>query len=211
MQVSGVNNTNFRGLTPEALEARAMALEEADFDALPSKAGYMAADMLDGRLKKSEKGRNLINALASGATFAAAVVSFKKFAPKLRGAIGHATTKIAHKLGSKAKGTKVLAELADEVAQNGEKIASNGTGEVFTKFIKKITGKHADGALKNLKKIGIETGGDVADLAIAGGAAILAGHEAGDIVDGKQKEATIGGVVKDFAKAASALSGMSIE
>ena len=60
-------------------------------------------------------------------------------------------------------------------------------------------------ALKGLKAVGIETGGDAADTAIAVGAAALAGREVGDIADGEQKEATLKGTLKDIAKVAGEL------
>ena len=72
-----------RRITPEALEAHAQALQnvsEGDFSVDP----IIVADVLDGKLKKTKSGRKLVNFLVSGASFAAAVVSFKKVSPKLR-------------------------------------------------------------------------------------------------------------------------------
>lgn len=209
-ETSRVKNADFHRknvkLTPELMAARAEAIEADGFELTEKIDPYSVANVLDKKLQKTEKGRKFVAFLASGATFAAAVVSFKKVAPKLRAAIGHATANVAKKFSSSAKDVKVIKEVADEVAQNGEKIA-NGTGDGLQKLVNKVAGENADKVLNGLEKIGVKNGGDAADLAIAGGAAVLAGREAGDIAQDKQEKATIGGVLQDIAKVTAAFSG----
>lgn len=201
-----------RMITPEALEARAQALENmqpGDFEVNP----VLVADVLDGKLKKTKTGRAVINALVSGISFAAATVSFRRVAPKLRKGISGATGKIAanfRNIGSRLKITN-MSDVADEMSKDASKLAQKGDGKLLKAGITKVFGEQkAQGVLDALKKVGIETGGDVADTTIAVGAALLAGREAGDIADDTQKELSLKDAVRDITKVMNALPGAEI-
>lgn len=198
-----------RRITPEALEAHAQALQnvsEGDFSVDP----IIVADVLDGKLKKTKSGRKLVNFLVSGASFAAAVVSFKKVSPKLRSGISNATSKIAGSFGSVGKKlkNKNISDFADEMTNEAAKIAQKGDGEVLKQGLTRILGENKSAkAMSILNKFGINTGGDAADTAIAVGAAVLAGREAGDIADDTQKELTLKDAVRDISKVMNAIPG----
>ena len=201
-----------RMITPEALEARAQALENmqsGNFEVNP----VLVADVLDSKLKKTKTGRALINALVSGISFAAATVSFKRVAPKLRKGISGATGKIAanfRNVGSRLKNTNI-SDVADEMSKDATKLAQRGDGRILREGITRVFGeKRGQNILDALKKVGIETGGDVADTTIALGAAILAGREAGDIADDTQRELSLKDAVRDISKVMSALPGAEI-
>ena len=213
MQVRSIGNVSFKSnmLTPEVLEARASALEsnEYDFGVKPE----VAADVLEGKLKETKMGRKLVNMLVSGASFAAAALSFKKVAPKLRHGIATATGRVANKFGNFARRTnnKNISQIAGEMSTEAVKVAAKGDGSVIKSFLVRVFGeKNALKVLGGLKQVGIETGGDVADTAIAIGAATLAGREAGDIADGAQKERTLKDALGDITKVMSALPGADI-
>ncbi len=213
MQVQGIKNINFTSgkLTPEILEAHASALESNDqnFAIKPEH----VVDLLDGKLKKSESGRKIVNTLVSGASFAAAALSFKKVAPKLRHGIASATGKIANNFGLFGKKIKIegINQIAGEMTKDAEKIAQNGDGTILKNVVTKLLGeKKGIKVLNGFKKVGIETGGDVADTAIALGAAILAGREAGDIADETQKERTLKDAFGSITKVVNALPGSEI-
>ena len=182
MQVQSIKNVNFTSgrLTPEALEERAMRLENNESDDFAIKPEAVA-DMLDGKLKKTETGRKTINFVVSAASFAAAALSFKKVAPKLR------------------------------MQKESSKIASKGDGTIIKRVAIKVFGdKNGNKVINGLKQAGIETGGDVADTAIAVGAAVLAGREAGDIADETQKEHTLKDALGDLTKVVNAIPGVDI-
>lgn len=214
MQIQGVKNINFSSgrLTPEALEARATALENEQSSDFGIKPEYVA-DVLDGKLKKTQAGRKIVNMMVSGASFAAAAMSFKKVAPKLRHGIASATGKIASQFASFGKQVNNgnINQVADEMLKESSKIAQKGDGTLLRKATMKVLGeKNGTKALESLKRIGIETGGDVADTAIAIGAAVLAGREAGDIADGAQKEHTLRDALGDITKVMSVLPGVEV-
>ncbi len=203
MQVQGVRNINFTSakVTPEMLEKRAMALENGEVnDVISTERVY---NMIDNRLKKTKIGRKIINFVVSAAGFSAAVISFKKVAPKLRHGIAAATGRVAGKFGKMAKqvNNKNINQLADEVAQESSKLAAKGDGSLLKNVaIKALGDKNGTRVLNGLKQIGIETGGDLADSAIAIGAAVLAGREAGDIADEAQGEIRFQNALKDITK-----------
>ena len=93
MQVQNITGVNFSSgrLTPEALEARAQALEDGDFDIEKQINPELIADVLDGKLKKTETGRKAVNTIASVAGFTAAVVSFKRVGPTGRHGVAAAS------------------------------------------------------------------------------------------------------------------------
>ena len=198
--------------TPEALEAHAQALQnvsESDFSVDP----ILIADVLDGRLKKTKSGRKLVNLLVSGASFAAAVVSFKKVSPKLRNGISNATSKIAGSFGNVGKkiNSKNISDVADEMTKEAAKIAQKGDGSVLRRGITEVLGEEKGAkALDVLSKFGINTGGDAADTAIAVGAAVLAGREAGDIADDTQKDLTLKDAVRDITRVMNAIPGADV-
>lgn len=209
MQIQNVTGVNFSSarLTPEVLEARAEALERGDFDIDKDFNPDVVADVLDGKLKKTETGRKLVNTLASVAGFSAAALSFRKVAPKLRHGIAAATSKVAGKIGNVGAKVKndTISDVAKDMVENTSKLSAKGDGTLLKKGVTKLFGKNADSVMNGLDKIGIKTGGDVADTAIAVGAATLAGREVGDIADETQKEATLKDTFKDLAKVAGAL------
>ncbi len=214
MQVQGIKSINFSSgrLTPEALEARAMALEDTDGDVFTIRPEKVA-DVIDGKLRKTKTGRKIINTVVSALGFAGAVVSFKKVAPKLRSGIAAATGRIAGKVGNIGQriNNQNIHEVAGEMTKDAAKIAAKGDGTVIQKTALKILGEQRGAkAIEGLKQVGIETGGDVADTAIAVGAAVLAGREAGDIVDGAQKDLTLKDALKDIAKVASVIPGADV-
>lgn len=198
--------------TPEALEAHAQALQnvsESDFSVDP----ILVADVLDGRLKKTKSGRKLVNLLVSGASFAAAVVSFKKVSPKLRNGISNATSKIAGSFGNVGKkiNSQNISDVADEMTKEAAKIAQKGDGSVLRRGITKVLGEEKGAkALDVLSKFGINTGGDAADTAIAVGAAVLAGREAGDIANDTQKDLTLKDAVRDITRVMNAIPGADV-
>ena len=209
MQVQNITGVNFSSgrLTPEALEARAQALEDGDFDIEKQINPELIADVLDGKLKKTETGRKAVNTIASVAGFTAAVLSFRRVAPKVRHGIAAATGKIAGKISGVDSRIKndTMSELGQDMVENAGKLASKGDGSLLQRGINRVFGKKSESVTKGLKAVGIETGGDAADTAIAVGAAALAGREVGDIADGEQKEATLKGTLKDIAKVAGEL------
>ena len=209
MQIQNVTGVNFSSarLTPEVLEARAEALERGDFDIDKDFNPDVVADVLDGKLKKTEAGRKLVNSLASVAGFSAAALSFRRVAPKLRNGIAAATSNIAGRIGN--IGAKVqneaLSNMAKDMTENTAKLSGRGDGTILRRGVSKLFGKNADSVMNGLGKIGIKTGGDVADTAIAVGAATLAGREVGDIADETQREATLKDTFRDLARVAGAL------
>ena len=214
MQIQSFRNLNFTSakLTPEMLESRAEALENGDmpeFQISPER----VADVLDGKLKKTESGRKAVNFLVSCTSFAAAAVSFKKVAPKLRHGIASATSRVAGKFGSLGKKVKSdnINQLADEMTKKSSKIAKNGDGTLLKDITLKLLGeKKGAKVLSGLEGIGIKNGGDIADTTIAVGAAVLAGREAGDIADDTQKEHTLKDALGDITKVISTIPGTEI-
>ena len=214
MQVSSVNGVNFKSrLTPEVLEARAEALQNTDFDLKAQEGADIFVDAIDKKLQKSEAGRKVIGFVVSAAGFAAAALSFKRVAPKLRTGIAAATKNIAQKAGNMlGKNNKNINELTQTMAEQTEVIASGGTVPGFQKGIKRLLGEpRGEKVVGAFEKVGIKTGGDVADTTVAIGAATLAGREAGDIADDKTEEMALKGAIKDLAKVASAITGAGAE
>ena len=81
-------------------------------------------------------------------------------------------------------------------------------GEALKQGLTRILGENKSAkAMGILNKFGINTGGDAADTAIAVGAAVLAGREAGDIADDTQKELTLKDAVRDISKVMNAIPG----
>ena len=104
-----------------------------------------------------------------------------------------------------------MSDVADEMSKDASKLAQKGDGKLLKAGITKVFGEQkAQGVLDALKKVGIETGGDVADTTIAVGAALLAGREAGDIADDTQKELSLKDAVRDITKVMNALPGAEI-
>lgn len=214
MQVQSIKNVNFTSgrLTPEALEERAMRLENNEGDDFAIKPEAVA-DMLDGKLKKTETGRKTINFVVSAASFAAAALSFKKVAPKLRHGVATATSRVAGKFANLGKkvSSEGINQIGSEMQKESSKIASKGDGTIIKRVAIKVFGdKNGNKVINGLKQAGIETGGDVADTAIAVGAAVLAGREAGDIADETQKEHTLKDALGDLTKVVNAIPGVDI-
>lgn len=216
MQVSNVSGVNFSSkfsITPEELEARAEALEKMEIRNFEESINpEIIADVLDGKLKKTEKGRKIVNAIVSCTGFAAAALSFKKVAPKVRKGISAATAKVAKSFSS--AGSKVnnknIQEVASSMGEKAQEIAQKGDGTKLKAFVNRIFGKKAPTVINGMEHLGIKTGADAADTALALGLATMTGREAGDRADNIQKEASLKDTVKDFVKIAGAFSGADV-
>ena len=147
--------------------------------------------------------------MASSAAFAATAVSFKKVIPKLRGAIGNRVSKIATSASQKAasKGKTTIAAIGNEVAENGKKIANEGSNLLKRTLNKTLGDAKGQNVSDALGKVGIKNEMDVVDTAAALGIATFTSREAGDIVDEEHKERSLKDAVRDIAKIAGSMGG----
>lgn len=213
MQVSSVNSIKFTGISPQDIENRARVLQDdeqfqEEFDAKLNPELY--ADVLDSKLKKSKMGRKIVNYAAAAAAFALGVLSFRKVLPKLRLAVASNITKCTNKLGKEAveRGKDKVGEMAELAGKQAEGLGGAGNKEKFQNLLVRIFGdKRGETVGKGLKKFGIESGMDVVDTAAATTIATLAGNEARDISDEKQKDATVGSVLRDLTKISNVVGG----
>lgn len=84
-----------------------------------------------------------------------------------------------------------------------------GSSKLKEHIAKLVGPQKADELTKVLSKFGINTGGDAADTAIAVGAAVLAGREAGDIAEGTQEQ-SLGVTMGNISKVVNSIPGFDI-